>query len=253
MRPRWPARNRMSSAQAAARVIRLDAGEVSKLANVLSHRQPKVPAAAVATRWRALRGSRSALRSRSTDRYPSEAKHPSAMPAERANRDGHRGLRTGGFGYLAHQAVHAIGVTRENIQTAAVPRGRARHLVEPRPGSSTWRASPEAEASASSDGGPSVELPEVPSPCYWIESPPRSQRPPSGLVITDAMPRISRCDARRDRKSGRISRRCVMLKPSRADRLEAVVVVPKLQVVPEPQEIDATVELHVTMQLARRQ
>jgi hypothetical protein len=44
-----------------------------------------------------------------------------------------------------------------------------------------------------------------------------------------------------------------MLKPSRADRLEAVVVVPKLQVVPEPQEIDATVELHVTMQLARRQ
>jgi hypothetical protein len=58
-----------------------------------------------------------------------KAKRPSAVPAERADRDGHHGLRTGGFGYLAHQAVHAIGVTRENIQPAASLAGARGILV----------------------------------------------------------------------------------------------------------------------------
>jgi hypothetical protein len=59
-----------------------------------------------------------------------QAKRPSAVPAERANRDGHRGLRAGGFGYLAHEAVHAIGVPHENIQTAASLAG-ARGILVP--------------------------------------------------------------------------------------------------------------------------
>ena len=200
------------------RVIRLDAGEVSELANVLAHRQPKVP--------QRLQQRRDGELFAGADRpfghdqqidIRVKAKRPSAVPAERADRDGHRGLRTGGFGYLAHQAVHAIGVTRENIQTAASLAG-ARGILVPSLGQATSQHGERLRKPTASAlirrrtiggayryhrhaGGSNLRL--------------ALSGHRSGLVITDAMPRVSRCDApTATGKSGRISRQYVMLKPN---------------------------------------
>ena len=62
-----------------------------------------------------------------------EAEGTPSVAADRADRDGHRGLRAGAVRDLAHQAVHPIGVACEHVQAGA-PFARTGRTVSPRLG-----------------------------------------------------------------------------------------------------------------------